>query len=147
MNYSLKNCTINDCNLILELKNLGMKWYIEKLYGWDYEIQRERTLQEINDNLDNMKIIVVNGHDIGVTTFSEYDNYFEVGLLIVHPDYQNNGIASSILNKYIEIARFNKKRIIIKTYKENPAQKLYKRLGFEIYKTDTTHIYLDINFK
>ena len=35
----------------------------------------------------------------------------------------------------------------IKTYKENPAQKLYKRLGFEVYKKDDTHIYLDIDFK
>ena len=93
-----------------------------------------------------MKIIVVEGKDAGVTTFIEADNYFQVGLTIILPQYQNKGLATSIISEYIIIAKRKKKRIIIRTYKENPAQNLYKRLGFNIYKTDDTHIYLDINF-
>ena len=71
-------------------------------------------------------------------------SYICMFLIIIHPDYQNKGIASSIINGYINTARLKNKRIILKTYKENPAQNLYKRLGFKIYKTDSTHIYFDI---
>ena len=146
MNYKLRECTLNDLDFILKLKELGMKWYIEKIYGWDASVQKQKTLKELQNNLGNMKIIVGERRDASVTTFIEADNYFQVGLTIILPQYQNKGLATSIISEYIIIAKRKKKRIIIRTYKENPAQNLYKRLGFNIYKTDDTHIYLDINF-
>ena len=123
-----------------------MKWYIEKIYGWDIDIQRQKTLKEMQNKLENMRVIVVDGKDVGVTTFSEFEDYFEVGLTIIHPNYQNKGIASGIINEYINVAKTKGKRIKIKTYKENPAQKLYLRLGFKAYKIDDTHIHFEINF-
>lgn len=147
MIYRLRECKLDDLDFILKLKEFGMKWYIEKIYGWDINVQKQKTLKELHNNLNNMKIIMVDGNDVGVTTFIETDSYFQVGLLIILPEYQNKGIASSIIREYIQIANNKKKRIIIKTYKDNPAQNLYKRLGFNIYNTDDTHIYLDIDFE
>lgn len=147
MDFKLRKCTMNDLDFIIHLKELGMKWYIEKIYGWDYEVQKEKTLNELNKNLNNMNIIVVDGKDVGVTTFCENCDFYEIGLIVIHPNFQNKGIASQILKEYISIAQTNKKRIIIKTFKENPAQKLYLRLGFEICSIDSTHIHFEINFK
>ena len=90
MNYKLRECTLNDLDFILKLKELGMKWYIEKIYGWDASVQKQKTLKELQNNLGNMKIIVVEGKDAGVTTFIEADNYFQVGLTIILPQYQNS---------------------------------------------------------
>ncbi|MBR3885049.1 MAG: GNAT family N-acetyltransferase [Clostridia bacterium] len=146
MDFTLRECLMSDAKFILKLKELGMKWYIEKLYGWNVDVQMEKTIAELNENLNNMKIIVAEDKDIGVTTFTEYDNYFQVGLIVIHPDFQNKGIASQIIKNYIEIAKNKQKRIIIKTFKENPAQNLYKRLGFQVYETDNTHLHLEINF-
>ena len=146
MDFTLRDCLISDAKFILKLKELGMKWYIEKLYGWNVDVQMEKTIAELGENLNNMKIIVAEGKDIGVTTFTEYDDYFQVGLIVLHPDFQNKGIASQIIKNYIEIAKNKRKRIIIKTFKENPAQNLYKRLGFQVYETDNTHLHLEINF-
>lgn len=146
MNYKLRNCTLKDLDFLLELKRLGIKWYVDKLYGWDDEVQKQILLNQMKDKLDFMKVIVVNGRDVGISIFCEYDEYYEVDLIIIHPDFQNKGIAGAVLRQHIKTAQDNKKRIIIKTYKENPAQKLYVRVGFNVYKTDDTHIYLDINF-
>jgi ribosomal protein S18 acetylase RimI-like enzyme len=146
MDFKFRKSNPSDWKFILTLKELGMRWYIEKIYGWDYEIQKQLTIKEVGSNLDNTRIITYNDIDIGVTTFIETDNYYEIGLIAVHPDYRNNGIASKIINDYIDIARKDKKRIVIKTYKDNPAQRLYIRCGFNVYKRDDTHIYLDINF-
>ena len=146
MDFTLRDCLMSDAKFILKLKELGMKWYIEKLYGWNVDVQMEKTIAELGENLNNMKIIVAEGKDIGVTTFTEYDDYFQVGLIVLHPDFQNKGIASQIIKNYIEIAKNKRKRIIIKTFKENPAQNLYKRLGFQVYETDNTHLHLEINF-
>ena len=44
MKYELRNYTYNDTDFILELKEYGMKWYIEKIYGWDKDVQKEKKL-------------------------------------------------------------------------------------------------------
>lgn len=146
MIYRLRECKFDDLDIILKLKEFGMRWYVERIYGWDINVQKQKTIKEMQKNLANMRIIVVDGKDVGVTTFIETDSYFQVGLIIILPEYQNKGIASSIIAEYINTAKNKKKRIIIKAYKENPAQDLYKRLGFNIYNTDDTHVYLDIDF-
>ena len=146
MKITFRNCEYNDCDFILNLKELGMKWYIEKIYGWDTDIQREKTKHEIENHKNDMRIIEIDNNDIGVTTFYEENNEYVVGLIIVHPDYRGKGVATNIIKKYIDIAKKNNKNIKIKTYKFNPAKKLYERLGFKIYKEDDTHVYLKIEF-
>ena len=146
MKYALRNCTYDDFELLFNLKKLCMKWYIEKIYGWDDEVQKTKTRNEINRNINDMKIIEVDGRGIGVTTFSKSEEYYRVGLIMIHPDYQNNGIGASIISNYIDMAKKDGKRIIIKTYKKNPARKLYERLGFTLYETDETHVHLEIDF-
>ena len=107
--------------------------------------QREITANELETYLKFIRIIMVDGKDIGVTSLWEYDDYYEVGLIAVHPSYQGMGIASSILRTYIQKAREDKKRLLIKVYKENPALRLYKKVGFEAYDENQTHVFLKID--
>ena len=146
MDYSLRDCTLQDIDFIVKLKELGLRWYVEKLYGWDYQKQKEIALKELKEYFDTTKIIVAEGKDVGVTTLIDTPSHYEVWLIAIHPDYQGNGIASRVINSYIERARAEKKRIIIKTFKQNPALNLYKKLGFVEYNSSDTHVYLDINF-
>ena len=81
-----------------------------------------------------------------MTNFFEDEGKYHVGLIIVHPNYQKKGIATSIINNYIDIARKDNKDILINTYKYNPAKKLYEKLGFKQYNEDDTHVYLKITF-
>ena len=147
MKIRFRQCGHDDLEFILKLKELTMKWYIEKIYGWDLNAQREKTKREIDRFINIMKIIVEDNKDIGVTNFFEDEGKYHVGLIIVHPDYQGKGIATKIINDYIDIARKEKKEILIKTCKYNPAKKLYEKLGFKQYNEDDTHVYLSINFK
>lgn len=144
MNYKLRNCKYSDLDFIFDLKKTTMKWYIEKIYGWNDQIQKNKTKIELDKNINNMKIVLVDDKHIGVTTFTEETSNYVIGLIIIDPKYQGNGIASNIINNYINIAKNNNKRIIIKTYKDNPAKKLYIKLGFKIYDKDETHIYMEI---
>ena len=147
MNYTLRECTFDDIDFIFELKKLCLKWYIDIVYGWDDEIQYVKTSNELNRNIDYMKIICIDNISVGVTTFSEEDGCYRVGLTMIHPDYQNKGIGSAVIKDYIKLAEKDNKKIIIKTYKDNPAQNLYKRLGFKVYHEDSIHIHLEMNKK
>ncbi len=141
-----RKCEYDDCEFILGLKELCLKWYIEIIYGWDINVQREFTKKELDEHINDTRIITYNNKDIGVTTFYEENGEYVVGLIMVHPDCQSMGIGSKIISEYIKIAEKDKKSIVIKTYKLNPAKKLYERLGFKKYNEDNTHIYLNINF-
>ena len=145
-NINFRSCKYDDDEFIVNLKELCFKWYIEIIYGWDKNIQKEKTIKELDKHINDMRIIMFDNKDIGVTTFYKEDNTYVVGLIIIHPDYQRNGIATKIINEYIDIAKRENKRIIIKTYKENPAKKLYERLGFKLYEEDNTHVHMCIDF-
>lgn len=147
MDYTLRKCTFDDVDFIFELKKLCLKWYIEIVYGWDNAVQYEKTKNELIRNMDYMKIICVDNDVVGVTTFSKEDGCCCIGLTMIHPDYQNKGIGSAVIKDYIKLAEKENERIIIKTYKENPARDLYKRLGFKVYNEDDIHIHLEINRK
>lgn len=147
VNYELRDCSVDDADFILELKELCFKWYIEIIYGWDKADQRQKTINELNRLADKMKVITIDNKDIGITTFYEDTDTYVIGMLMIHPDYQNKGIATSILNKYISIAKAEKKKIILKTYIKNPARRLYERLGFNISHVDETHTHYEIDFK
>jgi RimJ/RimL family protein N-acetyltransferase len=143
MNYKLRPCTINDYELLFKLKVECLKWYVEKIYGWDDIVQREMLKKEMNEKMSYMKIIQVDNIDIGVTThFIDKDGNDVVGLIAILPDYQGNGIGTDILKKYIDNAS---KRIILQVFKDNPAKLLYEKLGFKKYGETNTHILMEIN--
>ena len=142
---SFRGVNYDDCEYILNMKELCLKWYIEIIYGWGTKIQKKKIKEELEKHKDDMRIIVKDNKDIGVTTFYEENNEYVVGLIMVDPELQGSGIGTKIISEYIDIAKEDKKRIIIKTYKLNPAKRLYERLGFKIYKEDNTHVHLEIN--
>ena len=146
MEIRFRKCEYDDLEFILKLKELGMKWYYEKTYGWDINFQRERTKREIEKFIDTLKIIIVDDKDIGVLNFFEDNNELVIGLIIINPDYQRKKIATTIINDCINTAKKENKTIRISTYKYNPAKILYERLGFKQYSEDDTHVYLHIKF-
>ncbi len=144
MEVTFELCEEKDFDFMFELKMRTMKWYIEKIYGWDEHVQRDKAIGEIRKYAGGMRIILVDGKRAGITTFTEENGEYLVGLLMVAPEYQNRGIATSILKEYIEKAKSENKRITIRTYVENPAQYLYQRLGFKIYDKSETHLFMEI---
>ena len=62
-------------------------------------------LNNYDKYINYMRVIKIDNNDAGITTFYEEDDNYVVGLIIVHPDYQNRGIATNIINEYIKIAK------------------------------------------
>ena len=53
------------------------------------------------------------------------------------PEYRGQGIGTDVLNRAIE--QHKNQDIYLKVFKSNPAQNLYKRLGFEIIEETRSH--------
>ena len=134
MNIGFRNCKYNDVEFILKLKELCFKWYIEIIYGWDINIQREKTINELDDHINDMRIITLDNKDIGITTFYEEEETYIVGMIIIHPDYQNKGVGAKLIkhiDSYIISQIPNGWSVCVELMSAKNKEDFYSKFGFE----------------
>jgi len=138
LEYSFRQCENTDIDFIYTLKERCFKWYVEKIYGWNKDVQMEYTRKEMAERLEHMNIIQTDGKDIGLFTFF-YDKNGDacIGMFAILPEYQGKGLGTKILNETLD--RNIGVRVYLKTYKENPARFLYQKVGFVKYGETETH--------
>ena len=146
MKYTFRQCTLEDFDFLFKLKKQNFKWYIDKIWGWNDEQQKEKLKKDLDEHLEHKKIILVDDKEIGiyVTHFTEDGDLFINEISIVK-EYQKKGIGTDILNKQLEKNRNNGIRTILQVFKDNPAKSLYEKLGFTIYNETDTHYQMENN--
>lgn len=145
MQYTFRKCTQTDFDFLYLLKEKCLKWYIEIIYGWDEVFQKRALQKEMDKLLDYMNIIQIDNKDVGLFTFyTDQNGDCCIGLFAILPEYQNQGIGSAILKDKLADNKKNGMRTYLKTYKQNPARLLYRRLGFTIYGETDTHYLMEV---
>jgi len=135
VNYELIPATDKDFDFVYELKKIAYKEYIEQTWGWDEEFQMN--FHKENFSTANTKIITVENKPIGTVDVKEEDKRIFISGLYLLPEYQSKGIGSSILADIEKDAKAAVKRLELEVLRVNiRAEKLYKRLGFEMVEGD-----------
>lgn len=129
MNYKLVPITEEDYNFIYNLKKNAYIKYVQEIWGWNEEIQKEYFEKFIETYKDNTYLIKLKNQVIGFYNdeFLENGDY-EIGNICIIPEYQGKGIGTRILRDFLEINK--DKNIHIQYFKQNPVGNLYARLGF-----------------
>lgn len=142
--YTFRNCTLNDFDFLFSLKKQNFKWYVDKIWGWNDTDQKERLKQDLTEHLEHKHIIICNNESIGIYVFHITENgdcfINEISLL---KEYQNNGIGRKILEEQLRQNHEKGIRTILQVFKDNPAKKLYERLGFKVYGETETHYQME----
>ena len=138
-----------DLQEILELQKLSFQ-----IQG---EIYNDFTIPPLIQTLDEMKndllqqVFLKTERDdkiIGSVRGYRMDDTCYIGRLIVHPDFQNQGIGTVLMNqienRFSNISRFE----IFTGYKSDKNLYLYKKLGYKIFKKEVmddnlTLVYLE----
>lgn len=145
MEYTFRDCTLDDFDFLFDLKKQNFKWYVDKIWGWRDDEQKERLKNDLKDHLSHKKIILIDRCPAGVyaSHITENGDFFinEISLL---NEYQGKGIGRNILEKQLEENRKNNIRTILQVFKDNPAKRLYERLGFKIYGETETHYQMEV---
>ncbi len=133
MKYRTRKATCDDFEYLNELVTDNMKGHVNKVSTWKADLFRE------NYDPESIDVIEVENKAIGFTKLVH--NVDELYLAEIQIDrlYQNRGIGTSIINAAIAESKKHAKRITLNVIKGNPAENLYKRLGFEIYEETETH--------
>ena len=144
MEYSFRNCTLEDFDFLFELKKENFKWYVDKIWGWKDDDQKERLQQDLNEHLSHKRIIMVNNKSIGVyVVHTTEDGDLFINEISILAEYQNKGIGRKILEEQLKENHKKGIRTILQVFKHNPAKKLYEQLGFKIYGETETHYQME----
>ena len=130
MNYTVRKYKNIDYEFIYNTKKVVYKNYVEINYGkWDEEAQRQMYKNYIAEYANDINIIVIDGKNAGFYHYEILEDKVELGNICIAPEFQGKGLGTTIIN---QILNENKhKNIYLKVFKQNPAIRLYKRLGFE----------------
>ena len=132
---SIKN---EDYEFLWRLHNAALKKYVEKIWGWNEDWQKQNF--EKNFCVEDGQIIVFENTDIGFYWLIEKENEILLASIRITPQYQNRGIGTKIIK---DLIASTDKNICLQVLKINPAQNLYKRLGFVVKDETETHFVLE----
>ena len=133
----VERATVDDTKEILDLQKLAYRSEAE-LYN-DYAIPPlTQTLEEMKSDFKNQLFIkaCVDGNIVGsVRAYIKQDTCF-IGRLMVHPDFQNQGIGTQLINEIEK--RFNQARRyeLFTGYRSESNLYLYQKLGYRLFKTE-----------
>ncbi len=124
-NITLRPYVPEDYEFVYGLKKLCYHDYVEALWGWDEEDQRSRFAGFMAEGAGEMTVILLDGDTLDICN------------LCLLPEYRGRGIGGKLLRQYI--AQSTRPILTLQVYKNNPARRLYERLGFQVYEETDTH--------
>jgi ribosomal protein S18 acetylase RimI-like enzyme len=126
---ALRPATVDDAEFFFTLHKGSLGPYVDQIWGWDDEDQRAYLAGHLV--LERVRVIVVDGVDVGRLDVEEHDDEVFLALIELAPDHQGRGIGSRLIRELLDRAGADGKRVTLSVLEVNPrAYQLYRRLGF-----------------
>ncbi|AOT10828.1 GNAT family N-acetyltransferase [Pseudoalteromonas luteoviolacea] len=137
MNITLKRALESDKPYLLALREETMTEHLERLGIF---LCHEAHLSRLEEYYHYANLVFIDENKVGCLRYRATVHHLEIMQLQIAPEYQNKGIGTAvlrfILNRYPTIPAH------LSVLKENPAQRLYHKLGFQTYSEDEFEDYM-----
>lgn len=141
MKISLRSATDSDLHFAFEAKRQALGPYIVSRWGWDeafqLELHRQRWLER------PWSIIELDGNPVGTLSVQEHEDHIRLGEFYLLPQYQRQGIGTSLLRQVIERSSVLSVPVKLEYLKWNPVGSLYLRHGFEVVSENENHYFME----
>ena len=141
MAYNLRQAVETDLEPMMRIGHEGIRPYVEQLFGWD-QADQERRFRESFD-VTTISIVRVDGQDIGYLDIEDSDDHVFLAGIYLDKDYRRRGVGSELIVDLLKSCQSRSKPLGLRVLRTNPAQRLYKRLGFRTIGETETHIYME----
>jgi len=95
-------------------------------------------------NKDPYEILLNNEEESGYCSIEYFPDHIFVHELVLLPEFQGKGIGSKVLKDIMDDARVKNIPIKLRVLKENRAQELYRKMGFEETETNDISIFMEL---
>ncbi|MEO6567772.1 MAG: N-acetyltransferase, partial [Opitutaceae bacterium] len=140
MQFTFRAASESDYAWLWQLKRLTMRTYVEAMWGgWDDAAQEDFFRR--NFLPATIRVIVVDGQDVGLLHVERETEALFLANLQILPEFQNRGLGSAVVRRVIEEAHAMGLGVVrLQVLKSNqPARRLYERLGFELTQEGSMH--------
>ena len=145
----IERATISDAEEILALRKLAYRSEAE-IYN-DFKIPPLiQTLENIEKDFESQIFLkaLTDGRIIGSVRAHSREGTCYIGRLIVHPDFQNRGIGTKLMNEIEKIFGTCRRFELFTGGRRERNLYLYQKLGYKIFKTanitdQTSIVYLE----
>jgi GNAT superfamily N-acetyltransferase len=127
----------DDYDFLRALHRATMRPYVEPIWGWDEDVQKHYF--DAHFDPATIEIISVEGQDIGAVTIERQEDCLFLSNIHLLPEFQGRGIGTAIIKEMLERAAVVHRPAALRVLKNNPARRLYERLGFQIAGETETH--------
>ena len=139
---SLRKAHASDSEFVFMVKEAAYREYVEEVWGWDNNYQRERHNKEFASH--DLYIIQFRGTDVGFLIMSRTSDTLKVNQIFILPEYQGKGIGSACLTRIVADANLEQKSVTLKVLKVNTRGiAFYQRLGFTIVNENSIYFQME----
>ena len=133
--------TDDDYEFSYRVKKAAEGKYIRRIWGWDEALQRDYHKKDWQEKRPN--IINYEAKPIGTLSVIQDEEYIKIGQFFIFPEYQNRGIGSCLLERFLRKADKAGRISRLAFLKDNPVASLYRRNGFYLVKETATHCFME----
>jgi ribosomal protein S18 acetylase RimI-like enzyme len=134
MHYiTIRPAAQTDFDFLFSLVRITMKNYAAAAAGWDELAEKATFTRYFDFSVYQISVIVLDSIDIGYLKIDRTEGDIFLANMHVHPDYQNRGIGSGIIESLLAEAEEQGVAVSLKVLKVNrAARRLYEKFGFRI---------------
>jgi ribosomal protein S18 acetylase RimI-like enzyme len=136
----LRPATERDYGFVERLYVETMRPLLQRLDAWDENEARVKFRGYYE--LDEVRIITVDGRDAGFLQVSERSDDITLAQIHIEAPYRAHGIGGRLIQDLLRDGRAKNKPVSLSVVKHNPAQALYERLGFRVVGEDATKLHM-----
>jgi ribosomal protein S18 acetylase RimI-like enzyme len=126
---TLRPATTSDFAFFFALHKESLGPYVEQVWGWDDDDQR--AYLERNLDLPYVRVVVVDGMDVGRLDVEEHADEVFLALIEIAAQHRGRGVGGHLIQSLIGDAFAQGKRVRLSVLEVNVrAYQLYRRLGF-----------------
>ena len=139
---NIRKARLIDSEFVFAIKEKAFREYVEQVWGWDENHQRELHITRFA--AQDFRIIRIRGIDVGFFATSNTSEAVKLHQLFILPEYQGRGIGSACMTRIVNEANLAQKPMMLQVLKINTrAVAFYQRLGFTIADDDSTHVQME----
>lgn len=138
----LRPAQASDLAFLHRVHREAMRPHVERVFGaWDEDAQRERFAASTDPATH--EIVECDGRAVGCQWVRPHPDALELVRLYLLPEAQGRGVGSHLLGALVERAERSGLAVRLRVLRGNPAERLYRRLGFRVVGETDTHVSME----
>jgi ribosomal protein S18 acetylase RimI-like enzyme len=138
MRWSLRQATALDKEPLYEVHRAAMRDHVAAVWGWDEADQRARFQASFDPA--RTSVIIVSGEIRGLLRVEDRGGELFLASIELAPEAQGAGMGREIVGSILSEAAQRRLPVRLQVFRQNPARRLYERLGFHVVRETATHV-------